>query len=204
MSSLAATDSADLITGKHWEVIHQGKKWIRFNYDTGAATTALPVELADGQKLTKVGEFVVASGDDIPNYGPYKFDTKDEFGNRRKVKGSITEVHKPLGAGCDLSTNHDAMIWKDGGALIPKWSPVAIGLKKEYERLTRWYGKAGILPLYREGNLYNYYLEKLGDLEIANVDQGSQEGQAASSSSGNQRQAKWASQWVAPRRPRRP
>jgi len=200
-----ATDVEDITSRRHYVVSWKGKSWIRFNYDTGAAVTALPVELAQGQELEKCGEFVVASGADIPNYGRYKFEAKDETGNHRRVKGSVTEVHKPLGAGCDLSVNHDTFIWSDGGAVVPRWGPVAAGLRREYARLTKIHGTAGILPLYREGNLYNYYLEKVSDLTIAPMEEvAPQEGQASSSSSGNRRQARWVRQWVAPRSSRRP
>ena len=184
MSSLMATDDRDVLALDHYSVKHRGETWIRFNYDTGAATTALPVELAEGKQLAKVGEFIVASGGEIPNYGKYKFDTKDEYGNCRKVKVCVTEVHKPLGAGSDLSVNHDAIIWEDGGALVPRRGKIAQGMRREYYRLCRQHGTDGILELYREGNLYNYYLKKVSDLELAPVDAAN-----GSASSGNDWQA---------------
>ena len=195
MASLMAVSEEALGSIGKYVVNYDNEEWIKFNYDTGAETTALPVALAEGQELSKVGDFVVASGADIPNYGRHKFDTEDEFGNSREVKGSVTEVHKPLGAGSDLSNNHDAFIWKDGGALVPKTGPVAVGMRREYYRLCRRYGTFGILPLYREGNLYNYYLKKTSKMELAAKElalAGSPVAPAQSSSwSGNRRQARW-------------
>ena len=60
-----------------------GEQWVRLNYDTGAATTALPASLAEGLPLKQVGEFVVASGHGIPNLGCVKAPMKDEQGNSR-------------------------------------------------------------------------------------------------------------------------
>ena len=45
-------------------VPNEGQERIKFNYDTEAATTAIPVELVWGLPLRKVGEFIVANGQD--------------------------------------------------------------------------------------------------------------------------------------------
>ena len=149
-------------------VDYGGEKWIRFNYDSGAAATALPVDLAQGVHLEKIGEFMTASGEVIPNYGKVKFKTVDEDRNPRVVRGSVTEVHKPLGAAAELSQRHDAVLWEEGGFLIPKGSWVARRLRKELRKLLRKGGRSeGVLPLYREGNLYNFYLKKEGPTEVA-------------------------------------
>ena len=81
--------------------------WIRTNYDTGASTTAFPGHLAEDVPLSKVGEFVVASGASIPNYGKVAFAVEDEASLKRGMRGSITDVHKPLGSASDLAKNHD-------------------------------------------------------------------------------------------------
>ena len=80
----------------------------------------------------------------------------------------MTKVHKPLASGGDLSERHDAIIWEDGGSLISKGHPIAQGLRAEYRRLVNWYGAREILPLYREGRLYNFYLEVPGPAQ--NID----------------------------------
>ena len=116
--------------------------WIRFNYDTGASTVAIPGYLAEDVALKKVGEFVVASGDTIPNYGRVGFKVQDEDGVKRGIKGSVTDVHKPLGGGGEISKNLDAYIWDTGGVLIPRGGPVARGLEKEYNRLVALHEKA--------------------------------------------------------------
>ena len=80
----------------------------------------------------------------------------------RRISGSVTEVHKPLGSAGELSGTHDAVLWEDGGALLPKWSPIAKGLRREYARLLRIHGSRGVLPLYKENGLYNFYLQMRG------------------------------------------
>ena len=58
--------------------------------------TALLVELAEGLPMHDVSEFIVAHGQDIPNFCRAMFQTVDKFGNTRKKEGHVTEVHKPL------------------------------------------------------------------------------------------------------------
>ena len=115
-----------------------GGEWLRINYDSGAATTAFPLKLAGDLELESKGEFLVASGQGITDFGRVKLDTCDEFYLPRRISGSVTEVHKPLGSAGELARTHDAMLWEDGGALIPKWSPIAKGLRREYARLLTW------------------------------------------------------------------
>ena len=59
---------------------------VRSGSSSIAAATALPVELADGLPLYKVGEIIVANGQEIPNFGRGKCQTVDEFGNECKME----------------------------------------------------------------------------------------------------------------------
>ena len=83
---------------------------MRFNYDSGAAATAIPTELALGVNLVSKGEFIVASGQGIPDYGRVKLATQDENGTDRRITGSVTNVHKPLGSAGELSATHDSCL----------------------------------------------------------------------------------------------
>ena len=58
--------------------------------DTGAATRALPVELAEGLPLHRVGEIVVAHGQDIRA----KFQTLDQFGSKLHGHCGILPLHR--------------------------------------------------------------------------------------------------------------
>ena len=152
-------------------VEHNGEDWIRFNYDTGASTVALPGYLAEDVALEKIGDFTVASGDTIPNLGRVAFKVEDENGVKRGIKGSVTSVHKPLGGGAEIARNMDSYVWDTGGVLLPRGGPVARGLEKEYNRLAAMHGTYGKIDLHREGNLYNFYVKKVSKAELAPVSQ---------------------------------
>ena len=139
-----------------------GEEWIRFIYDTGATSTALPVALAQDVKLTPVGHFNVASGARVPNYGRVEIPIRDEQGYLHPLQGSVTEVVKPLGSGNELARYHDSYIWDTGGVVIPRGGPVSRGLEREYNRLVSAYGTKGHIALHKEGSLYHYYVKKVG------------------------------------------
>ena len=65
----------------------------------------------------------------IPNLGRAKFQTVDEFGNKRKMEGLVTEVHRPLASASEISDYHDAFIFEEFGALIPRHTRVVAGLE---------------------------------------------------------------------------
>ncbi|CAE7484287.1 unnamed protein product, partial [Symbiodinium sp. CCMP2456] len=144
-----------------YKVQWRGAEWLKLNYDSGAATTAIPDELIEGP-LEARGEFIVASGEEIPNFGRFRVPAVDANGKRRSFAAYATKVHKPLGSAAEFSSTHDCVLWAEGGALIPKNSAVALGLRKEYYRLKHMYGDCDEIPLYREGNLYNLYLKQDG------------------------------------------
>ena len=165
---------------------YRGQEWIKMNYDSGAATTAFPIALAGEIGLKKRGEFIVASGQGIPDYGRVRLNTIDENETPRRISGSVTEVHKPLGSAAEMSATHDSFILEAGGALVPRWSPIAIGMRKAYEELVWRHGTEGVLPLYREGNLYNFYLRKVGDAKQLNpMEDGGSGGAAVAAAPGN-------------------
>ena len=101
---------------------------------------------------------------------------QDENGLRRRMHGSVTEVHKPLGAGSEMANNLDAYIWDTGGVLLPRGGKVAQGLQKEFNRLVSMHGSYGEIKLHREGNLYNYYVKKVSKTELAPVSTANHEG----------------------------
>jgi hypothetical protein len=74
-----------------------------------------------------------------------------------------------LGSAAEFSSSHDALLWAEGGTLIPKRSKLAQELRKAYFRLRRQFGPEGELPIYREGNLYNIYLQQVGAPEKLNT-----------------------------------
>ena len=68
------------IETKYIEQDQLGQKWLRLNYDSGAALTALPIAIAGNLPLEKCDEFRGASGAIIPNLGKVKMKSTDESG----------------------------------------------------------------------------------------------------------------------------
>lgn len=164
-------------------VDYEGEEWIRFNYDSGAVSTVIPVEMAEEDlELHRVGDFKVANGDRIPRYGRVRMKVLDEKGNKRGIRATVTHVHKPLGSAGEFSRNHDAFLWKDGGVLLPRHGALATRMRQTFNALRNQFSDAQTIPLYKEGNLYNFYVQKRGKMdEVCAIDSGS-------SSSGNSRQ----------------
>ena len=73
-------------------------KRVRFNLDTGAAQTAIPVEWK-GHIPTKEGTqmmFKTVSGELVPGTGTGTFAGRSEAGSKCTVTGPLAPVHKPL------------------------------------------------------------------------------------------------------------
>ncbi|CAE8624736.1 unnamed protein product [Polarella glacialis] len=127
-------------TNSPYIVDFHGQEWIRFNYNSEAATAAIPFQLAGEVPLKVQNYFKVASGQTISDYGRTRMWSEDEKGNARSVAGSLAEVHKPLGSAAGFSKGYDTCLWEDGGALLPRDGPVAWGLRQECFRLVALLG----------------------------------------------------------------
>ena len=159
-------------------VVNDGTtEWIKVNYDSGAVSTVIPVEMAvsGGLNLRRVGDYRVANGEKIPRYGQVRVPCEDQQGNRRGFKATVTHVHKPLGSAGEFSRSHDAYIFEDGGFLVPKNNIIAVEIKNYLSQLLEIHGEREVLKMYKEGNLYNIYLKQTGALrELNALDSGSE------------------------------
>ena len=73
---------------------------------------------------------------------------------------------------------------------MPKSHPVAVGVRKEWDRLTRQHGLDQVMTLHRQGSLYNFYVKMPREVkQISAVDEKAKEINALKS--GNSRQAWW-------------
>ena len=102
------------IETKYIEQDELGQNWLRLNYDSGAAATALPIAIAGDLPLEKCGEFRVASGATIPNLGKIEMKSTDESGIERTLRGNITEVSEPLLSAAEVSKRWDSLLFEDG------------------------------------------------------------------------------------------
>ena len=73
---------------------------------------------------------------------------------------------------------------------MPKSHPVAIGMRKEWERLTAQHGLDKVMTLHRQGSLYNFYVKMPKEVtQIVSVETGAREVNALKP--GKSRQARW-------------
>ena len=73
---------------------------------------------------------------------------------------------------------------------MPKNHPVAVGMRKEWDRLTQQHGTDQVMTLRRQGSLYNFYVRMPKEVtQIPPVVTGAREVNALKS--GNSRQAGW-------------
>ena len=135
--------------------------WVRFNLDTGAAQTAIPVDWKD-RIPTKEGAqmmFKTASGELVPGTGTGTFQGKSETGSRCRVTGSLAPVHKPLVSAYKcLKHGRIAVLDQDGGQLIPVDSATGRKIQQLLNKPSKAQ-KNTWLPICQEKGVYNFYLK---------------------------------------------
>ena len=73
---------------------------------------------------------------------------------------------------------------------MPKNHPVAVGMRKEWDRLTQQHGTDQVMTLHRQGSLYNFYVRMPKEVtQISSEVTGARDVNALKS--GNSRQAGW-------------
>ena len=135
-------------------------EWIKINFDSGAAVSALPKKFAPGSGLSSNGRcYKTASGDLIQDAGAIKFSGEDENGNKRGVKGRLMDVHTPLVSASEAAkAGQNAWLTKGGGWLIPQNSRVS----KKIEHLLSLEAARNshqMLPVYEDQGVYNFYMQ---------------------------------------------
>jgi len=135
-------------------------EYLKFNYDTGAGTTAFPPEFSQGGKPSG-SNMITASGERIEDMGGVRLKTRDEYDQRRKVAGRVTAVHKILASAWRINRDGRQRAWltDEGGYLIPKDGPIAKGMEAALRQLIKQYGDKQLLRLYVERGVYNFYLK---------------------------------------------
>ena len=71
-------------------------KWLKCNFDTGAADTAIPRSQLGPDAVPTETQFRTASGEIVNGYGQGTLSGEDEHGWTKKLKGEFTDVHKSL------------------------------------------------------------------------------------------------------------
>ena len=115
-------------------VQYKGQEWIKFDNDTGAVTTVPLVQLAEDHPLREVGGFIVANCEDTPNFGQAMSCSIRVWQHTQDGRTMSQKYTKPLVSASAISKYHDAFIFEEFGAIVPRHSRVAAGLRREYHR----------------------------------------------------------------------
>ena len=134
--------------------------WICCNLDTGASVTVFPKKmLRDLQPGTL--RLRTASGEVVQDYGKATIRGSDTTGMRRKLNGSVADVHKVLiSAGQMHGKGYMTWLGAGGGEIIPTSHPVSKAMNEAYYKAVGRFGKDGIIPVLEEDGIYNSYLKE--------------------------------------------
>ena len=133
----------------------------KMNLDTGAAVNTFLLNF--GPEGAGDGRFCrTASGEWIPDSGAWQFQGYDENGLLRSLNGRLTGAHKVLCSAAEIACKgrQDFCLGHDGGYMIPIHSEIGQGLRTHIEKLVRWHGRNGLIPVYLENNIFNFYLSR--------------------------------------------
>ena len=135
-------------------------EWTKFNLDTGAAQTAIPIAW-DSIRTEAGGEvtFKTASGELVQSEGTGVYFGTDENGTRCKVSGPRAGVHKPLvSAHKCLSKGRLAILDEHGGYIVPLSTAAGNDIQRILKKSSNSQKKQW-LKLYQERGVYNFYLQ---------------------------------------------
>ena len=136
-------------------------EWLRCNFASGAASTAIPKETVSGPIEKSGSAYRTASGEIIEGYGNSNVVGRDENGKLRQFTGEVTDVRKVVVSGSAVRNNkHMTLLKKGGGWIIPESSAFGTELSEAVSRLLKKHGTVNLLPLYEEKGIYNFYLKE--------------------------------------------
>ena len=136
--------------------------WVRMNLDTGAAVNVFPRSFAPEGCVGNGQWYKTASSERIEDYGAIVFTGEDEQGWMRSISGRISDVHKPLTSAVRMAVRGgmDFYLGQDGGYAVPRSSEIGWRMRAYFDKLLWKFGVSGLLPVYVENGVFNYYLKK--------------------------------------------
>lgn len=118
---------------------------VEVNLDTGAAVTAVPIELA--KRLGEVKHdsngtsYKTANGDQIEDEGGVELRGKDNYYNDLNIEGRVTDVHRVLLSGAQAAQSHHIALGQTGGVMIRRGTPAGLEYARFMKGLRQKYGK---------------------------------------------------------------
>ena len=160
-SSNAGTQvlSLDLCSFAEGPAAPSSKKWLKLNYDTGAAITVFPQRWAPEAVGDGATQYRTASNELVGDQGGYRVTGQAENGCANRVTGRLANVHKVLVSASRCATHgRNGWVTQDGGYLIPDDSPLSHKIKKMIHKEASKQ-QTSLIPMYLENGVYNFYLE---------------------------------------------
>ena len=137
------------------------ENWLKCNFDTGAADTALPRSELGPDAVPTETAFRTATGEIVKGYGQGTLSGEDEHGRLKRLTGEFADVHKVLvSASAVHGKGHLTVLEQGGGYIIGENTPAGIELKEAYKKICKKHGTKEMIPLYEENGVYNFYLKR--------------------------------------------
>ena len=134
-----------------------GRGWLKFTYDTGAAITAFPPGVGRATGEANENTYATASGEIIEDQGGAELDGTTELGKGMRLAGRRADVKKLLlAAGQAHRRGHFTILGRGGGYILPAGSALARRVQQIMEQEAPYVGDA--VPLYEERGTYVGYL----------------------------------------------
>ncbi|CAE7245381.1 unnamed protein product [Symbiodinium sp. CCMP2592] len=185
------------LSGACEEESWDGYKKVTVNFDTGAAISAIPVEVARAAtKKTAASErcYRTASGEVIEDQGGALVQGYDAAGVGRKIEGRVTDVHRMLASGAAVGKHNHVLLMGSKGYVMPKGGKIAKALEKTFrETAEAGHGKDVLEMEERRGiYVFDLWVKESKEKDCATV---GALGEGASEEA-NSRQAAGASQAI--------
>ena len=111
---------------------------------------------------TELNSFKTASGEILPDEGKLLWPCFLQDGRKCRLRGHVTDVHKPLiSAGNVLDEGKVAILHSGGGSILSWNSPTGILISRAMTRGPRRAQVDELIKLYKENNVYNFYVKDL-------------------------------------------
>jgi hypothetical protein len=166
LEEVAATTAADVAS------FGEKKYWIKVNYDSGAAVTAVPRHFAE-DSVSNGMQYKTATGELTPDQGGVRISGRVNGGPVQRVSGRLTDVHKVLmSASKCAGLGRNGFLTKGGGYLIPDDSALSHKIKKMIRKEAMKQDNK-LIKLYEEDGVCNLYLQMKApgsDVEVTNAD----------------------------------
>ena len=110
----------------------------------------------------ELNSFKTASGEILPDEGQLMWPCFLQDGRKYRLRGHVTDVHKPLiSAGRVPGKDKVAILHSSGGSILSWSSPTGTLISRAMTKGPRQARSDELIKLYKESNIYNFYVKDL-------------------------------------------